>query len=117
MIYEPTPQTTLKFVFAEAFRSPNEYERKYTIAGYLGNPNLRPEELRSYELIWEQGLGRHWRTGLSLFLHDAGHFITTTIDGAGNFTFENLDDVRTRGFQVDAEGRWNHGLPRDWRRR
>ncbi|MBI5386741.1 MAG: TonB-dependent receptor [Verrucomicrobia bacterium] len=110
VIYQPVRDTTLKFLYAQAFRSPNAYERDYTIAGYVGNPRLQPERNQSYELIWEQAVGRHWRTSASLFLHDMTDFITPVQDDLGNFTFANLDAVRSRGAEVEVEGRWARGL-------
>lgn len=110
IIYRPARDTTLKFLYARAFRSPNAYERDYSIAGYLGNPQLRPERNQSYELICEQGLGRHWRATASLFLEDLTDFITPVQDADGNYTFANLDSMCSRGAEFEIEGRWAHGL-------
>jgi len=60
--------------------------------------------------IWEQGLGRHWRTSASVFLYDMTDFITPLRDAEGNYTFANLDAVRSRGAEFEVEGRWAHGL-------
>ncbi len=55
---------------------PNAYEFDYESADYKGNHGLSPETIRSYELVWEQDLGRHWRFTSSLFynqIEDSDH--------------------------------------------
>ncbi len=109
VVYEPVPDTALKFHYARAFRSPNAYERDYTIPGYHGNPDLAPEKIDSYELSWEQGLGDHWRSTLALFRHDMSNFITPYEDALGNFTFANLEAVLSQGAELELESRWARG--------
>jgi outer membrane receptor for ferrienterochelin and colicins len=109
VVYEPVPDTALKFHYAQAFRSPNAYEREYTIPGFHGNPDLAPEKVHSYELGWEQALGRHWRSTVALFRHDMSNFITPYQDDQGDFTFANLDAVRSMGAEIELEGRWARG--------
>jgi outer membrane receptor protein involved in Fe transport len=53
------PGGTLKALYAEAFRAPTAYERYYADPlGSLASPDLRPEVVRSVELVAEQRLGR-----------------------------------------------------------
>jgi iron complex outermembrane receptor protein len=112
IIYRPLDQTTLKFLYGQAFRAANAYERDYTIPAfrYFGNPNLNPEHLRSYELVCEQGIGRHWHLTGELFYEDMSDLITQAGDAAGNFVFANTDSVRTRGAELELQGRWSSGL-------
>ena len=113
VIYHPFASTTLKFVYGQAFRAANAYERDYTTpppSAYLGNPNLSPEHMDSYELAWEQKLNRDWRWTAELFQENMRDLITQTTDAGGNFTFANSDAVRTRGVELEADGRLTGGL-------
>jgi outer membrane cobalamin receptor len=54
----PVPHTTVKAIYAEAFRAPSAFERSYADpVGYLAAPDLRPEVVRSVEAALEQRLG------------------------------------------------------------
>ena len=110
IIFSPGAGTTFRFLYAQAFRSPNAYERDYAVPGYRGNSGLKPEHSDSYEVVWDQGWGRHWRSTASLFLHEMKDFITPVQDAAGDYTFANLDSVQSRGVELETEGRWARGL-------
>jgi outer membrane receptor for ferrienterochelin and colicins len=99
LIYSPFQQTTFKALYGSAFRSPNFLE--------LSDPrfqNIRPEEITSYELVYEQGIGEHLRSSLSGFYNRMDHLI---IFASGNFG--NID-ADTRGTEVALEGNWAGGL-------
>jgi iron complex outermembrane receptor protein len=53
LIYNLFEQTTLKFLYGQAYRSPNAYETDYAAAGYAPSHSLEPEHINSYELVWE----------------------------------------------------------------
>ena len=113
LIYNPWRQSTFKFIYGEAFRAPNAYELYYVQPTFKANPDLRPETIRSYELVYEQGLGDHWRWSGSLFLNQIKGLIGQTSDANGTNFFDNLDQVEARGIETEMEGRWNSG----WRTR
>lgn len=51
LIYHPRPDTALKLLVGEAFRAPSAVERGGAAGSVLGNPSLKPETIRSYELV------------------------------------------------------------------
>src|SRR5207249_12318482 len=88
-----------KALYGTAFRSPNFLE--------LSDPrfqNIKPEEIASYELVYEQGIGQHLRSSLSGFYNRMDHLI---IFSSGNFA--NID-ADTKGAEADLEGNWAGGL-------
>lgn len=105
VIWSPWTQTTWKAIYGQAFRAPNAYELYYTAPGYLSNPNLDAETVRSYELVWEQGLNRHLRLTTSLFYNQAEHLITQVEETAG-WIYRNTDSVDARGVEMELAGRW-----------
>jgi iron complex outermembrane receptor protein len=113
LIYSPFSATTLKAIYGQAFRAPNASEFDYySVAGsQFANPNLKPEQIRSYELLWEQGLWGHWRWTTDLFYEDMNDLITQVYDNTlQGYIFRNTDDVDTRGVELELEGRWKSGL-------
>jgi len=62
LIYNPFETATLKAIYGTAFRAPNFSE--------LIDPRFQdidPEEITTYELVYEQQIGRHLRSSLSGF--------------------------------------------------
>ena len=109
LIYSPWTNTTFKAIYGQAFRAPNAFELYYAAPGYSSNPKLKPETVRSYELVYEQGLGNHLRLTTSLFYNQIGDLITFETASDGNVIFGNLADATSRGGEVELEGKWAAG--------
>lgn len=55
LIYRPWERTAVKVIYGQAFRAPNAFELYYTDQiSEEGNPHLRPESVKTTELICEQ---------------------------------------------------------------
>ncbi len=75
------------------FRAPQTSERY----GYGGNPNLKPEESRNYELGLKQGIGAYQILDLRLFRND----ITNLIQGLPpTYNVENVGRARNQGAEL-----------------
>ena len=107
LIYNPLPATALKLLYGQAYRAPNAYEFDFQNINYAANHSLQPETIRTYEFVWEQGLGRHLRFTGSVFYEDIENLITQGTDGAGVFIFKNTDSVRVLGGSSELEAHWN----------
>jgi outer membrane receptor protein involved in Fe transport len=101
LIYDPFSQSTFKFIYGTAFRDPSFYELSEW-------PSLsvkpQPEKISSYELDYEQGIGRHLRSSI------AGYYnrMDSLIDFEnGSFTNLNAD---TLGLELALEGKWKDGI-------
>ncbi|MDF1555013.1 MAG: TonB-dependent receptor, partial [Deferrisomatales bacterium] len=114
LIYNPLVQTTLKLLYGQAFRAPNAYELYYDdgeLETQKANPDLDPETIRTYEVVWEQGIGAHLRSVVSGFYYDIEDLIVITEDPADELlVFENVAEVKTRGLEVELNGHWANGL-------
>jgi outer membrane receptor for ferrienterochelin and colicins len=105
-IIKPIPEASLKLLHGSAFRAPNPYE-----LFYYPNPNgLKPETIRTSEIIWEQYVQRWFRASVSGFLYHADNLISQvaapeTRDG---FVFANVDEARASGVELEAEGAWHN---------
>ena len=111
LIYQPWEPTTFKFLYGRAFRAPNAYENYYATLSNELNKKLGPETVRSYELVWEQELNRHWHTDVSLFRDDIQNLISYQQDPATTlFYFANVDSVVSEGAEFEVNAQWADGF-------
>ena len=68
-----------------------------------GNVEPEPENISSYEIVYEQGIGKHLRTSVSGYYDQVGNL--TNIQ-SGVFTNFNVD---TMGTELALEGKWDEG--------
>ncbi|HEY0707642.1 MAG TPA: TonB-dependent receptor, partial [Polyangia bacterium] len=82
IVSSPFESTSLKLLHGSAYLEPTPYQ----VYGILmerdsllfPNPNLIPERLQSWELVWDQRIGRHARLVTSGFLNRVVDFINDT---------------------------------------
>jgi iron complex outermembrane receptor protein len=101
LIYTPFGQSTFKAVYGSAFRVPNFLE--------LSDPrflNISPEKIYSYELVYEQGIGRYVRSSIAGFYNDMDNLIVLY-----NGNFVNID-ARSKGLEMALEANWEGLLGR-----
>jgi iron complex outermembrane receptor protein len=112
VIYNPRQRTTLKLVYGQAFRAPNNYELYYHDYFSLeSNPHLLPESIRTQELVWEQDLPRNFRLSASGFVNQFTDVIDQVTDpNTGLFVFSNAESVHSRGLELELEGRMRSGI-------
>jgi len=99
LIYNPIETAAIKALFGTAFRAPNFLE--------LSDPrfqNLSPEEITSYELVYEQEIGRWLRSSISGFYNEMDNLIVLE---NGSFTNFNAD---TLGTELALTGSWTNGF-------
>ncbi|BAV34437.1 TonB-dependent receptor [Sulfuricaulis limicola] len=113
LVYRMTEPTTLKAIYGTAFRAPNTFERYYLAnpGQYKLNPDLRPEEIATYELVLEHHLDSNSRLTLSAYDYRIDDLITLTTDPSdGTLVYQNLDKVEARGIELEAEQARGSGL-------
>ncbi|MBI5632538.1 MAG: TonB-dependent receptor [Nitrospirae bacterium] len=110
LIYSPFGQTTFKLLYGTAFRSPDAYELHYEAMGYRINPSLKPEKIRTYELVWEQQIGDSVRGTAAVFSNKIEDLITLTTDPDDFLVFRNVATVEAEGIELGLEGKWESGL-------
>jgi len=109
LIYSPWTNTTVKLLYGQAYRAPNAYELYYEAPGYLANPGLDPETIRSYELAIEQGLGRNYKVHGSLFYNDIDDLIAFDTLPSGDNMFRNLGKAVVRGVETGVRAHFEGG--------
>lgn len=109
-IYKPRPTTSLKLLYGTAFRSPNAYELYYQSVGYKTNPDLKSEEIQTYEFVVEERRPHGLRLAGSVFQYTIKDLISLTTDPAdGLLVFDNIDRAETTGAEFEIERIWDAG--------
>jgi iron complex outermembrane receptor protein len=98
LIYSPWEKTTLKLLYGQSFRAPNLFELFYSAPGNEANTSLRPETVKTMEVIWEQYFSNHFRMTASAFYYPIHGLIGEQVDPAtGNAFFTNAGSLDIRG--------------------
>ena len=108
-----SPKDTLKAIYGTAFRTPNAYEKYYTIpstGGQEANPALQREDIRTQELVWEHRPDVYGKLSLSLFRYRMHNLITQVEDPAtGLLKFTNTERANARGMEAAADRSFRNG--------
>ncbi|HWD90755.1 MAG TPA: TonB-dependent receptor [Verrucomicrobiae bacterium] len=99
LIYNPFPASTIKALYGRAFRAPNFLELSDPFF-----PNLGPEKITSYELVFEQDLGKSLKASVSGFYNQMDNLIFLQ-----NGSFTNFD-ADANGMELSLEGAWPNGI-------
>jgi outer membrane receptor for ferrienterochelin and colicins len=111
LIYNPWTKTTFKFLYGQSFRAPNTFELYYDAPGNEANPSLRPETLKTTELVWDQSFANHFRMIASGFYYPIHSVISEQVDPAnGNGVFTNAGSLDLRGLEVSLLKSFPGGL-------
>ncbi|MCP4701369.1 MAG: TonB-dependent receptor [Gammaproteobacteria bacterium] len=101
LVYRPKEKTALKLLYGEAFRAPTFGETDVmNNSVVIGNPDLKPEKSRTWELIWMQQF-EHANFALSYFdtlITDSIGLVLT--DGPFR-TYANDFEEANRGFELE----------------
>src|SRR5690606_34710024 len=97
--YQLNPDNQLILSYSEGFRVPTFADLYWPFdGGYQGNPNLKPEKSRSYELQWRSQLTPSTQLEASLYRTDFRDLITYVSDPATWVgTMDNVDRARIHG--------------------
>ncbi len=111
LIWKPSLTTVLRLSYGEAFRAPNAYELYYgDQISSRGNPDLKPEKIRTVELGVDQYIGENYKAGINGFYTRISDLIEQVTDANGLLVYENQSQVEAKGAELYAEGRWENGF-------
>ncbi len=110
LIWNPDPSSAWKLLYGQAFRAPNAYELYYE-DGFTAksNPDLDPEEIRTYEAIHER-YSDGWRLAASIYHYEIDDLVVQVTDPLdGLLVFENGEQVSADGLEFEVERRFESG--------
>ncbi|HEB28525.1 MAG TPA: TonB-dependent receptor [Porticoccus sp.] len=112
LIYHPNTSSALKLLYGNAFRSPSVLEKTNNLFVEGGGGELKPEEVDTYELIWQK-MAPSWRYSIALY-----HSEITKEIGFGDpsqpfppyfVKWDNVGTIKSKG--VELEGSYQY---RQW---
>jgi len=113
VIYHPFQSSAFKLLYGEAFRAPNIFEVHYEDeeAGYRPNLNLKPEKIKTMELIWEQQVSDQIFGFISLHNYEMRDLIDWVVDPEDDFLqYQNIGKVKAWGLELGFNARLKNGL-------
>lgn len=114
LVWSTTEQLTSKLLYGEAFRAPAFFEL-YASSNpvALGNPDIRPEKLRSVELAFNWQPDRQWMFDTNFYYLQIRDYIDFVADSlGGTFTAGNVG--RIDGYGMEAEVHYQPGSRWQW---
>lgn len=111
-IFQINPGSSLKLLYGRAFRQPTVYELEFgdePSSGFLPAGELRPEEIATSELVWEQRMHSDLLLTASVFRSHIRRLIQLQPIGE-LFRFENAGEVESTGGEVQLDYRRNDGV-------
>lgn len=110
LIWLASEQTSLKLLAGTAYRVPNAYETDYSNGvNYLGNGALRPETIRTVELVAERRFGGGSSLRASLFDYRLVDLIAQVDAGGGVLQYRNRPSVHATGAELAWRAAWESG--------
>jgi outer membrane cobalamin receptor len=108
LIFDLTEEQTLKLIAGQAFQDPQPFKKYSTVPDIrpLPSPDLRPEKLNSFEVLYEVYSRGRWKTTTSVYLNRVENKIdlypVPGLPGASQFQNRGTLDI----FGGEFEGRY-----------
>ena len=112
-VFAPFRYSTLKLLYGEAFRTPSAYELYYNDPpnDLKRSAGLKPERIRTSELVWEQTVNRFLSGSVSLYRYSMQDLIDTVTDPADSLLqFQNVDQATAHGLEASLQARFTPAL-------
>lgn len=102
LVYELSEGKYLKFLYGEAYRAPNLYEQVFSMPGiFLGNPNLIPETIKTYDLGLDLVFNDKYSLKSNLFYLSTYDTISLALNSQGSIVFANTEGQEVYGLELD----------------
>ncbi|AAZ97219.1 probable TonB-dependent iron complex outermembrane receptor protein [Thiobacillus denitrificans ATCC 25259] len=110
LVWQMTPDTTLKAMYGRAFRAPNALESNLGDGvTQLPNPNLDAERIDTLELLAEQRVTPSLRLRATAYRWTMQGLVTLAGLPGGFTQYQNGADIEARGVELSADKTWDWG--------
>ncbi len=105
LVWSASHSLTTKLLYGEAFRAPAFAQtRAVNNPTLLGNPDIKPEELKSYELAFDYRPTANVQINMNLFLYEWDDIILFVAESDGSRRAQN--EGKQKGHGLEFEGTW-----------
>lgn len=112
LIYQPFTDTSLKLLYGRAFRAPNTFETEYNCCAediqWVGNAQLKPEKIETYEIVLEQRLNEYLNLRISPFYNRMSNLIGLGRINDAAQQFYNQGVSEANGVEVQFKGNYQN---------
>jgi iron complex outermembrane receptor protein len=104
LVWATTDNITTKLLYGRAFRAPSIAELYITSNPVsLGNPELDPETIDTYEFAFSQTISANLKYTANLFYYQIEDYITFAESGAGTKQAQNIGERTGYGSEVEVD--------------
>jgi len=115
LINQYSEKITFKLLYGEAFRAPTLFELNALIAtGLIGNPELKPETVDTFELVWLQDWGEvqssvtYYQSKFTNVIEQVT--VDDIVSGFASFQPQNMGDLDLTGWEIDLKAKLSEQL-------
>lgn len=110
LVWQATPQTTLKALYGRAHRAPNAFERDYGDGiTQIANPALPGESIDTVEFTADRRLDENLSVRATVYEWRIKDLITLGSDPNGVPQYQSGGNVKARGVELSADKTWGGG--------
>jgi iron complex outermembrane receptor protein len=111
LVYNLKKYSTLKALYGQAYRAPNNSELFYQSDGQAkANHSINGEYIKSAEIIYEQKILSYFQFSGSLFWNYLDNMIQQELDTSDNLLqFRNIGKFQTQGLALELKARSDQG--------
>lgn len=110
-VWDFSDSNTLKLLYGRAFRAPAGNELQVGNFPLLaGNPNLSPETVDTFDLIWIYE-SENYQMSLGYFeSHFKNAIVTVPVEGSSQLRYDNVDQDPAKGYELDVKSKLINNL-------
>ncbi len=102
LIYTTAWQDQIKLMYGQAFRAPNLADLTLNVSNSKGNPNLKPEQIATFELAYVHN-ANYGQGIITLFNNHIRDVITIEPDATGQFFARNEGELKRSGLELEMQ--------------
>lgn len=110
-VIRPWRYGTIKFLYGEAFRAPSVYELYFDDGEMqVGNEELEPEKVKTYECLISQSLPHRITGVLSLYHNRVSNLISQVENEDSMLQYQNMESTQATGIEAELRKRFTAGI-------
>lgn len=116
LVWEVNSRLTTKLLYGQAYRAPSfleQYQQHSQI--FIGNPNLKPEEIETYEWAFDYRPVKDLRTALNIYYYKIDNLIGSELVSTSSSSLMVSNNEGLEGYGTEIEWDWQFHENWSWR--